>query len=493
MLFNSYAFIFAFFPLAFAGFFFLARRSHALSAGWLALASLGFYGYWSLKALPLLLGSICANYLLSVEISSSVRGRAHQRIFLSLAVALNLAVLGFFKYADFFVSSVNVAGPLLGLPNLPLLHIVLPIGISFFTFTQIAFLVDCFQGKVQERNFVHYVLFVTYFPHLISGPVLHHAQMMPQFREAGTYRINFDNMSRGIILFAIGLVKKTIFADGFAGYADAVFAAVGAGQVPTVYEAWAGALAYAFQIYFDFSGYTDMALGISLMFNIVLPINFNSPYKATNIVEFWRRWHITLSSFLRDYLYIPLGGNRKGPAMRYVNLMLTMVLGGLWHGAAWTFVAWGALHGLFLCINHLWLLVVPRGLATWLPARIAGLTGGALTFMVVVAAWVVFRAGDMATSIRMWQAMAGVQATPIEFARVLHGGLFWVVARSGREFLQILLPAMIWIWMLPPSDRARLALGGRWLAMVQALLVCGVLILCMDSFGRYSPFLYFQF
>lgn len=485
--------MFAFFPVVFAGFFLLAKRRQGLASAWLGLASLVFYAYWSIKALPLLLLSIVVNFMLGRRLGPGSLPEVRRRMLLIAAIALNLVTLGIFKYADFFIGSMNVALAAAGGQGLPLLHLVLPIGISFFTFTQIAFLVDAYQGKVHETKFMHYLLFVSYFPHLIAGPVLHHAQMMPQFRRESTYRIDYDNISRGIVLFTIGMVKKIVFADTFALYADAVFAAAGAGHTLSAYEAWAGSIAYALQIYFDFSGYTDMALGISMMFNITLPINFNSPYKATSIIDFWRRWHITLSTFLRDYLYIPLGGSRKGKAARYVNLLLTMLLGGLWHGAAWTFVVWGALHGAYLCINHWWRALCPQGLEAFLPKRLAALAGVAMTFIAVVFAWVAFRASDMDTCLRMWQAMTGVHAVPVSLDRVLHGGLFAVSQLSGRDFLLALLPALVWVWTLPPSSTARAVLSRPAWAVLQAVAVVALLAICIDSFGTYSPFLYFQF
>ena len=227
------------------------------------------------------------------------------------------------------------------MPQVPEVNLLLPIGISFYTFTQIAFLVDCFKAKVHEPKFRHYLLFVTYFPHLIAGPILHHAQMMPQFKKEEIYRINYGTLSIGIIIFVSGLAKKILIADPLGEFADIFFESIRNGVHPSAVVCWAGTLAYTFQIYFDFSGYSDMAIGISLCFGIYLPINFNSPYKAANIIDFWRRWHISLSIFLRDYLYIPLGGNRFGTFRRYLNLFITMLLGGLWHGASWTFVLWG--------------------------------------------------------------------------------------------------------------------------------------------------------
>ena len=346
MLFNSFVFIFVFLPLTLAGFFLLGRFRPGLAAAWLTAASLVFYGWWNPLYVGLLVLSICFNYACGVAIARATAGndkRRSQRM-LIFAVAANLGVLAYYKYANFFLASINpVSGTALSLGE-----IVLPLGISFFTFTQIAFLADAYYGKVREYSFVHYGLFVTYFPHLIAGPVLHHAEMMPQFAQPATYRFSFENAAVGITIFVIGLFKKVMLADEIGVYAKPVFDTAATGVELTALEAWCGALAYTLQLYFDFSGYSDMAIGLSRLFGVVLPLNFHSPYKAVNIIAFWRRWHMTLSRFLRDYLYIPLGGNRRGVARRYAALLITMVLGGLWHGAGWTFVLWGTLHGVYL-------------------------------------------------------------------------------------------------------------------------------------------------
>ncbi|MFH2135460.1 MAG: MBOAT family O-acyltransferase, partial [Pseudomonadota bacterium] len=412
---------------------------------------------------------------------------------LTFAITANLLLLAYYKYANFCLSSVNdLAGS-----SLSLGEIILPLGISFFTFTQIAFLVDTWQGKVKEYNFVHYVLFVTYFPHLIAGPVLHHKDMMPQFAHASTYRINWDNVATGLLLFTLGLCKKVLLADSLAPYATAIFDGaqhgLSTGILPTIYEAWSGALAYTLQIYFDFSGYTDMALGIALMFNIRLPINFNSPYKATSIIDFWRRWHITLSTFLRDYLYIPLGGNRKGKMRRYGNLLATMLLGGLWHGAGWTFVVWGALHGVYLTINHLWRELVSERYLRWAPGWLSTLTGGTLTFIAVVAAWVVFRADNMPQAMVMLNAMFGIAYRPISFDAVIHGNLLLFTDMSGSHLMRLMTLGLLWVWLLPNSTRIRFIKGSNTLMLAQAAIVLYMLYVAIDQFGSYSPFLYFQF
>jgi len=494
MLFNSYAFIFGFLPVVLLGFFHLARVSHRYAAAWLALASLFFYGYWNPAYIGLLLGSIVCNYVFGLWIAKNRVQESNRKPkiqnpkqLLFVAIVANLALLGYYKYANFFIGSVNtLAGTQWSMGS-----IILPLGISFFTFTQIAFLVDTYRGEVKEYNFIHYVLFVTYFPHLIAGPVLHHKEMMPQFARPSTYRINWGNIATGLMLFTVGLCKKTLWADPIAAYTDGIFAGVASGMTPTLYEAWCGALAYTLQIYFDFSGYTDMALGIALMFGIKLPINFDSPYKATSIIEFWRRWHMTLSRFLRDYLYIPLGGNRKGKSRRYLNMMATMLLGGLWHGAGWTFVIWGALHALYLTVNHLWRELLPEH--RWLPAWLGNFCGGLLTFTAVVAAWVVFRAADMTQATTMLKAMAGISYYPVTFSEVLTGKLLLTTDLSGRDLIKLLLPGLLWVWLLPNSTRLKFLGNNLLLAILQAAAVIYFLYLAIEQFGSYSPFLYFQF
>ncbi len=495
MLFNSYEFIFLYLPVVLLGFFWLARINHAFAAAWLALASLFFYGYWNPAYIGLLLGSIVCNYTFGMwvaKIGGVHEGRRKKQL-LTIAIAANLALLAYYKYANFFVSSINSVAE----THWSLGEIILPLGISFFTFTQIAFLVDTYQGKVKEYNFIHYLLFVTFFPHLIAGPVLHHREMMPQFAHASTYRINWDHFAKGLLLFTLGLCKKVLWADSLAPFATAIFNGVqhgmGVGVLPTIYEAWSGALTYTLQIYFDFSGYTDMALGAALLFGIHLPINFNSPYKATSIIEFWRRWHMTLSTFLRDYLYIPLGGNRRGKLRRYANMMATMLLGGLWHGAGWTFVAWGALHGAYLAINHLWRAIIAERFLRWLPNWLSALTGGTFTFIAVVAAWVVFRADNMSQALVILKAMFGFAARPISFDAVLHGNLLLLTDMSGRDLLRLLVPGLLWVWLLPNSTRIRFISGNVLLTFLQAAAVLGMLYLAIDQFGSYSPFLYFQF
>jgi alginate O-acetyltransferase complex protein AlgI len=399
MLFNSHAFIFVFLPVVLGGFFLIGARDRRLAAAWLALASVAFYGWWNPRFVLLLAASIGANYLLGNAIAARAGTPSGRRILVA-ALALDLGVLALFKYANFFVGTLNATGA----THVAALDIVLPVGISFFTFTQIAWLVDAWRGRTRGYAFVHYFLFVSYFPHLVAGPILHHGEIIAQLEDPATYRARADAIALGLTLFAIGMAKKVLLADPLGEHADAVFDAARDGARPHLLAAWGGALAYTLQLYFDFSGYSDMAIGISMLFNVRLPLNFDSPYRSASIIEFWLRWHMTLSRFLRNYLYVPLGGNRRGPGRRYVNVMITMLLGGLWHGASWTFVAWGGLHGLYLTVNHAW-----RGTALRLPRAV----GIALTFTAVVLAWVVFRSADFGAALAVLSGMAGLNGTSL--------------------------------------------------------------------------------
>ncbi len=374
MLFSSVEFLVLFLPITMLGFFLVGRVSRVGAAWWLAGASIVFYGWWSWRFVPLLVCSVVFNFVCGVAIAKlNASGRhAVAKGALVFAIAGDLTLLGYFKYADFLLQSWNAVSN----SSVPLLHIILPLGISFFTFTQIAFLVDTYRGIARKPRFAHFLLFVTYFPHLIAGPVLHHKEMMPQFGHPSTYRFSWLSFGLGLSIFCLGLFKKTVLADGIAPHVAPAFAAAARGESLHLLMAWGGALAYSMRLYFDFSGYSDMAIGLSRMFGITLPLNFNSPYKASNISEFWRRWHMTLSRFLRDYLYIPLGGNRHGTPRRFANLIVVMFLGGLWHGASWTFALWGLLHGLYLVVHEAFKAVCERfriaGTGAW-PTRVAGI------------------------------------------------------------------------------------------------------------------------
>jgi len=398
MVFSSLEFIYLFLPPVLLGFLILRHlRLENAIIWWLIAASLSFYAWWSPVHLILLLGSVLANYGIHKGLLA-VRSKA----LLVAGISGNLILLGWFKYADFLYW--NISGLVGG--DFEKLGIILPLAISFFTFQQISFLLDTWHRRLEECDFKRYLLFVTFFPQLIAGPIVLQKDTIPQFRLENFVNKTTLNIALGSTLFAIGLFKKIVLADGIAPYANVVFTAVDGGQAVSMETAWLGALAYTFQIYFDFSGYCDMALGIARLFGIKLPINFNSPYKALSISEFWRRWHITLSRFLRDYLYIPLGGNRSGILGRHGNLFATMVLGGLWHGAGWNFVIWGALHGSYLIINHFWRDVTAQ--LTWaahIPMSVKILGSWFVTMLAVVVAWVFFRAETFGGAILLLQSM----------------------------------------------------------------------------------------
>ncbi len=472
MLFNGYDYLLWFLPAA-LGTFFLLGRSPLAAQAWLTVASLVFYGWWNPLHLPLIIASVVFNFIVARALQ-----RGGRRMLLGVGITVNLSTLGLFKYADFFLA--NAAQVTGGAPAL--LHLALPLGISFFTFTQIAYLVDVYRRKAREPLFVNYALFVTFFPHLLAGPILHHSEMMPQFAETSNKRPQAGNLAAGLFLLAIGLMKKVLLADTFAPIADAGF---GAPATLAPLSAWAAALAYTMQIYFDFSGYTDMALGAARMFNIRMPVNFDSPYRATDIREFWHCWHMTLSRFLREYLYVPLGGNRHGELRTAASVLATFLLGGLWHGAAWTFVIWGLLHGAAMVAFRGWQRVgvpLPRALA-W-----------ALTFLFVTVTWVFFRATSVAGACAMLRAMAGMNSVPASPTGD------WLAQLQATLAAALVVPPA-WT-LLPPiiglaivwrrANSNDLALRFRptvW----NGALVALALPLCVLQLARVTPFLYFNF
>ena len=437
--------------------------------------------------------------------------RKNQQISKTILVAtiiLNLSLLCVFKYTNFFISTFNYLGA-----HVNFFEIVLPLGISFFTFTQIAYLVDVFEGEANEYDFVSYLLFVTWFPHLIAGPVLHHQQMIPQFNSDSTYKFNYHSVVTGLTLFSIGLFKKVVLADQYALYATPIFDQAFDGGQPMLLGAWIGALAYTLQLYFDFSGYSDMAIGLSMLFNIWLPINFESPYKARNIIDFWRRWHITLSNFLRDYLYYPLGGNKKGLFRRHLNLFATMLLGGLWHGSGWNFVLWGMIHGVYLIFNHLY-----RGLFPYRPENknslLASSIGVLATFTAVVIAWVPFRAASITATLQIWRGMIGLNGVSLpESLKSSLGGISNQVnflgvlpgqAISSFEVFSWLGIGLLIIWTMPNSQfliekfslRLRTRNVNSFYEMQSLVMViyAGILFsISILSLKKASEFLYFQF
>jgi len=437
---------------------------------------------------------------------------------LIFGVIVNLGLLAYFKYANFFVDNLNnIAGT-----DIVLEQIILPLAISFFTFQQIAYLVDAWRGETKEYNFLHYCLFVTFFPQLIAGPIVHHKEMLPQFAKDVVYKLRSKHLAIGLTIFAIGLFKKVVLADGISVYASPVFDAAEAGVVLTFFEAWGGSLAYTFQLYFDFSGYSDMAIGIARMFGIRLPLNFNSPYKATSIIDFWRKWHITLSRFLKDYLYIPLGGSRQGKSRRYANLMITMLLGGLWHGAGWTFVLWGALHGFYLIINHGWRVIFKNKRKT----KFGALFAWTLTFIALIVSWVPFRAESLEGAGNILAGMFGLNGFVLPESYLGHlnhlAGLGNYLLAIGWEFgdaglfkgvkevaglLLLLLISVAFPNTQQIMRRYRPAfetyqgeikrLNYRWLewrpTKTWGIFTATIFVLAVLGLTRVSEFLYFQF
>ncbi len=458
MLFNSQLFILGFLPCV-LGLYYLAAARVALRQGVLVAASLLFYGWWDVRFVPLLVGLTLANWLVV-----RAYGRWRRDAWLVAGVAMNLLVLGVCKYADFAADS--LAG-LLGATHAAW-GIVLPLGISFFTFQKISYLVDLRRGDRHVYGLLEFAAFVTFFPQLIAGPLVRHNEIIPQFALDPRRPAVWENLARGGALFLLGLAKKAAIADTVAQVCDPIYARVAAGAHPSLAEAWAAAGTYTLQIYFDFSGYSDMAIGLGLMFGLRLPLNFAAPYRAASIREFWRRWHITLSRFLRDYVYIPLGGNRAGPGRQVANVVATMLLGGLWHGAAWTFVAWGGLHGLALAANGAWHragLRMPR-LAGWL-----------LTALFVLGGWVLFRSPDFATAARMFGGLAG------------QGG----IGRLHVDNAAVVAGAVAIVLLMPTSQALALERlrPARWLALPAGAALVFLLLLVGGRLP--TEFIYFQF
>lgn len=484
-------------------------------------ASLFFYGWWNPIYVPLLLASLTFNYFLREFIMAAVEAGLERRanILMATGVAVNVSVLGYFKYANFFIDTANA---LLD-TTVHFGKIMLPLGISFITFQKIAYLVDARRGLAPPTNFLKFSVFVTFFPQLIAGPIVHPREVLPQLDRPQTYRFRHLNLILGLTIFAIGLFKKVAIADTFAIIASPAFAAADAGGVLNFFQAWGGVFAYTFQLYFDFSGYSDMAIGLGRMFGIKLPLNFNAPYRATCIIDFWRRWHMTLTRFLRDYLYIPLGGNRKGHVRGFINLILTTLLGGLWHGASWTFVFWGGLHGLYLCINHAWRWLVPIHIGRWWSRLAARL----VTLLAVMFGWIFFRATTFDGALGILRGMINlpysIESRLGPFAAVLRtlGVKFngpYVTANDKTSLLWITF-WIAFVWLMPTTQqltarmrpaydfgadaedrRVDLPVLQRWFpgliwrpTAIWAVF-CGLLCACaILSMSRVSEFIYFQF
>jgi alginate O-acetyltransferase complex protein AlgI len=506
MLFNSSVFVFVFMPVVLAGYFLIGRKSHQGAIAWLAMSSIFFYAYWSVKALPVLVISICINYWLGILLSK--QELKYRQAMLIFAIAINLVALGYFKYVDFFIDNINDIRDLMDLDPLDSIGIFLPIGISFFTFTQIAFLIDNYQDKVKERNFIQYTLFVSFFPHLLAGPLLDHRRIMPQFSLPGNFVLQKTKIATGLLIFAIGLAKKILIADTLNSYVATFYNSLVRGSDPNFLASWTACLGYTFQLYFDFSGYSDMAVGAALLFGIWMPFNFNSPLRATSIIDFWQRWHITLTKYVGDYLYMPITlqfmriGQALPSTLRFVSslviptLFVFLVLG-FWHGANWTFVFFGGMHGLYIVINHLWRKFFPvlnnqdkknqsyRGLKLTL--------GWLLTFLAVNITSVMFRADSVPTAIMVYKGMLGVNGFSLGHMPDIQTWIFSLkvilLTMTAAFFIVLLMPNTINI-----ASVSEKKLGVNNSLTYVSIFISLVIIYVLLQFNFYeSPFLYFQF
>ena len=486
MLFNSFEFIFLFLPVTFLIYFYLnKKRLTEASKGFLVVSSLFFYSWWNVIYLPLILISMLFNYTIGTSLTKEkISRKVSKKKLLTIGILGNLGLLGYFKYSDFFIGNLN---SLFG-SEVPLLHLALPLAISFFTFQQIAYLVDSYREETREYDFLNYAVFVAFFPQLIAGPIVHHKEMMPQFAKLKNKVMNYHNIAMGLFIFSMGLFKKVVIADTFAVWATNGFDNA---EVLTFIEAWVTSLSYTFQLYFDFSGYTDMAIGAALLFNIKLPINFNSPYKATNIQDFWRRWHITLSRFLKDYIYIPLGGNRYGDFRTYNNLLVTFLIGGIWHGAGWTFVFWGFLHGLAIVLHRIW---------NQLGFKMNTILALFVTFNFVNIAWIFFRAKEWDDAIKVLSGMSGLSG--LSLPGFLQSKLSFL-AQYGVQFENWLqhvqggINTLLWIFAgltlvfaFPNSNQWLLRFKTNGIYLVFNILLLFIALSMMD---KASEFLYFNF
>lgn len=480
MLFNSYEFIFLFLPVSLIIFFTLAKHNQTLSTLWIILASLFFYGYWNVKYIPLLLASVLVNYFVSMEIQHT---RA-KKLWLVSGIIFNFLLLGYFKYTGFFLNTLNsLTGSNIFMPR-----IILPLGISFFTFTQVSYITEIYRGSVKDLSLLKYCEYVTFFPYITSGPIANCKDMLPQLSDTKNFMPNYENLAAGITLFMLGLFKKAYIADGFAMFVNNLFANV---NMLTFFEAWSAALGYSFQLYFDFSGYSDMAVGLGLMFNVRLPENFNSPYKSLSVIDFWRRWHISLGAWIRDYIYIPLGGSREGELKRARNVMLAMLFCGLWHGAGWTFILWGGLHGAFLVVNHAW-----RKLRIKLPVFLSWL----ITFVCVIVGWVVFRAESFGDAAGIISKMFNFRNIEIHYRfqqwlgfLEAYGFKFTASVEPATSFtlhLIYILAVMFIVLALPNTQQIMTRFKPRKLYLVIVIVIA---VMSFMNFSGISDFLYFQF
>ncbi len=472
MLFNSFAFVFLFLPITLILYFVLNHfKSEKLAKGWLVLASLYFYAFFNPSYLLIIISSILVNYIIGHLLHHPDYGDLKRRLIVTLGILFNVGLLGYFKYRDFFIENVNA---FFG-TNMPLLNILLPLGISFFTFQQLSFVIDSYRRTSLKYDFLSYCLFVTFFPQLIAGPIVLPTEMLPQFEDHKNKKINYANLNKGLYIFAIGLAKKVLIADNLASWANNGFAAEHLNCV----EGWITSLSYTFQLYFDFSGYCDMAIGIGLMFNIKLPINFNSPYKAVNIQDFWKRWHMTLGRFLSNYLYIPLGGNRKGNTRTLINLLIVFLVSGIWHGAGWGFILWGMLHGLAILIHRVW-----KNAGLSMPSIVGWIT----TFFFVNIFWIFFRAENLDQAMNIILSMFDVKTLNLSFPFSIAVGTHSFI--NNTSILVIFLISCL-ISFFAKNSIQRLEIFN--LQPIQSIEIIAYLYLSTLFLNKISTFLYWNF
>lgn len=489
MLFNSYIFVFAFLPFTLIGYFWLNRKkSNKAALTFLTIMSLLFYGYFNASYLLIICSSICVNYGISRLMYIKWEHRTYvKKLVCAVGIAFNIALIGYFKYYDFFLENCNyVFGT-----SFELCNILLPLGISFFTFQQLSYVVDSYRGETEDYSFLEYAAFVTFFPQLIAGPIVLHGEMIPQFRDEHKREPDWEWMANGLYIFAIGMAKKVLIADSLANAVNTGF-----GQVSylTSGDAWVVMLAYTLQIYFDFSGYCDMACGLGKMFHMEIPANFNSPYKALSILDFWDRWHMTLTRFLRTYIYFPLGGSRKGKARTYLNIMIVFLVSGIWHGANWTFVLWGALHGIANCLTRMMK-------KSW--EKMNNVTQWFLTFGFVSVTWVIFRADTLQDAVEFLKTMFGMQNLSVrtEISEAfLMPEMYWLRARwnfladfstvgVNGLFMWIMLAVAMFIALNCKNQSED---DGK-MTYKKAFVTIGLLFWSIMSLSGISTFLYFNF
>lgn len=480
MSFNSYIFILCLLPISFIGYFALSRKKQEYGLLWMAASSLVFYAWAGISILLLFIASLILNYIFTVFIR-----RRNSKLILAIGIILNVILLIYFKYSGFLVQNINA----LFNTDFIFKNIALPLGISFFTFTQISWLVDTYRGETRDYSLLEYVLFISYFPKMAEGPIALHGDILPQFRDPAKKTVDYDNISRGIMIFVLGLFKKLMIADTLGKAVDWGF-----NNVPDLYsmDIWIVMLCYTLQIYFDFSGYCDMAAGVSLLFNIELPVNFNSPYKALSITDFWKRWHISLTSFLRKYVYFPLGGSRKGTVRTYINMMIVFIISGIWHGANWTFILWGALHGACQVLHRIFRKPFDKIFA---PVR------WFITFLFVNIAWLLFRADSVA----QWWYMVG-KAFGIKY-RTMHEELVSVfkiprlrsvLSVAGIPYtdmgvyvfgMVLMLCVCMFMCLVPRNNLERQHRTSVWTLALTFVLF----MVCFLSLSNVTSFLYFNF